>query len=66
MSRFVSRSSDKCQPFFQVLKKDFHWDSYYKLCLKTTTLSQVYQVVTEAKSIVGHLNEEFYGLRDDL
>ena len=28
LSRFVSRSSDKCQPFFQVLKKAFHWDVY--------------------------------------
>ena len=27
LSRFVSRSSDKCQPFFQVLKKAFHWDA---------------------------------------
>ena len=27
LSRFVSRSSDKCQPFFQVLKKAFHWDN---------------------------------------
>ena len=25
LSRFVSRSSDKCRPFFQVLKKAFHW-----------------------------------------
>ena len=25
--RFVSRSSDKCRPFFQVLKKAFHWDA---------------------------------------
>ena len=24
LSRFASRSSDKCQPFFQVLKKAFH------------------------------------------
>ena len=24
LSRFVSRSSDKCQPFFQILKKAFH------------------------------------------
>ena len=24
--RFVSRASDKCQPFFQVLKKAFQWD----------------------------------------
>ena len=26
LSRFVSRASDKCQPFFQVLKKAFQWD----------------------------------------
>ena len=26
LSRFVSRASDKCQPFFQVLKKEFPWD----------------------------------------
>ena len=24
LSRFVSRSNDKCRPFFQVLKKAFH------------------------------------------
>ena len=28
LTRFVSRSSDKCQPFFQVLKKDFHRDAH--------------------------------------
>ena len=27
ISRFVSRASDKCQPFFQVLKKAFQWDT---------------------------------------
>ena len=27
LSRFVSRSSDKCRPFFQVLKKAFQWDA---------------------------------------
>ena len=27
LSRFVSRSWYKCQPFFQVLKKAFHWDA---------------------------------------
>ena len=27
LSRFVSRASDKCQPFFQVLKKAFLWDT---------------------------------------
>ena len=30
LSRFVSISSDKCQPFFQVLKKAFHWDAHYE------------------------------------
>ena len=27
LRRFVSRASDKCQPFFQVLKKAFQWDT---------------------------------------
>ena len=27
LSRFVSKASDKCQPFFQVLKKTFQWDT---------------------------------------
>ena len=27
LSRFVSRASDKCQPFFQILKKAFQWDA---------------------------------------
>ena len=27
LSRLVSRASDKCQPFFQVLKKTFQWDT---------------------------------------
>ena len=27
LSRFVSGASDKCQPFFQVLKKAFQWDA---------------------------------------
>ena len=27
LSRFVSRASDKCQHFFQVLKKVFQWDT---------------------------------------
>ena len=29
-SRFVSRASDKCQPFFQVLKKAFQWDTKWE------------------------------------
>ena len=28
LSRFVSKSSDKCQPFFQILKKAFQWDTH--------------------------------------
>ena len=38
LSRFVSRSSDKCQPFFQILKKAFQWDAHYEeafIVLKT-------------------------------
>ena len=30
LSRFVFRASDKCQPFFQVLKKAFQWDTKYE------------------------------------
>ena len=38
LSRFVSRSCDKCLPFCQVLKKAFHWDAQCKeafLAMKT-------------------------------
>ena len=28
LSRFISKASDKCQPFFQVLKKSFQWDTH--------------------------------------
>ena len=31
LDRFVSRASDKCQPFFQVLKKAFQWDTKCKV-----------------------------------
>ena len=27
LSRFISKASDKCQPFFKVLKKAFQWDT---------------------------------------
>ena len=30
LSHFVSKSSDKCQPFFQILKKAFQWDAHYE------------------------------------
>ena len=29
LSCFVSRANNKCQPFFQVLKKAFQWDAHY-------------------------------------
>ena len=38
LSRFISRASDKCQPFFQILKKAFQWDARYEeafVALKT-------------------------------
>ena len=35
LSHFVSRSSDKCQPFFQVLKKAFHWDAHCEEAFST-------------------------------
>ena len=28
LNRFVSKANDKCQPFFQVLKKSFQWDTH--------------------------------------
>ena len=30
LSRFVFRASDKCQPFFQIMKKAFQWDACCK------------------------------------
>ena len=39
LSRFVSRASDKCQPFFQVLKKAFQWDAH---CEEAFTVLKTY------------------------
>ena len=39
LSRFVSKASDKCQPFFQVLKKAFQWDAK---CEKTFSALKTY------------------------
>ena len=36
LSRFVSRASDKCQPFFQVLKKAFQWDAHCQEAFHST------------------------------
>ena len=33
LSCFVFRASDKCRPFFQVLKKAFQWDAHYQEAL---------------------------------
>ena len=35
LSRFVSKASDKCKPFFQVLKKAFQWDAHCKEAFTT-------------------------------
>ena len=39
LSRFVSRASDKCRPFFQVLKKAFQWDAH---CQEAFTTLKTY------------------------
>ena len=39
LSRFVSRSSDKCQLFFQILKKAFQWDAH---CEEAFTVLKTY------------------------
>ena len=39
LSQFVSRSSDKCQPFFQILKKAFQRDAH---CEEAFTMLKTY------------------------
>ena len=39
LSRLVSKASDKCQPFFQVLKKAFQWDTH---CEEAFTALKIY------------------------
>ena len=39
LSRFVSKASDKCRPFFQVLKKAFQWDAH---CQEAFTMLKTY------------------------
>ena len=39
LSHFVSRTSDKCRPFFQVLKKAFQWDAH---CQEAFTMLKTY------------------------
>ena len=51
LSRFVSKASDKCQPFFQVLKKAFQWDAHYEESFTTlkTYLSSPSILVSPSK-----------------
>ena len=39
LSRFVSKASNKCRPFFQVLKKAFQWDAH---CQEAFTALKTY------------------------
>ena len=39
LSHFVSKASDKCQPFFQVLKNAFQWDAH---CKEAFTMHKTY------------------------
>ena len=39
LSRFVSRDNEKCQPFFQALKKAFQWDLH---CQEAFTTLKTY------------------------
>ena len=39
LRRFVTRASDKCRPFFQVLKKAFQWDAH---CQEAFTMLKTY------------------------
>ena len=41
LSRFVSKAIDKCQPFFQVLKKAFQWDTH---CQEAFTTLKTYLI----------------------
>ena len=39
LSRFMSKASNKCKPFFQVLKKAFQWDAH---CEEAFTALKIY------------------------
>ena len=39
LSCFISRASDRCRPFFQVLKKAFYWDAH---CQEVLTALKTY------------------------
>ena len=69
LSRFISRSRNKCQPFFQVLKKAFHWDtrceeafSALKTCLSSLISTQkvlfcvLFKIGFECFLLTNHMN----------
>ena len=41
LSRFVSRASEKCQPFFQVMRNAFQWDAH---CQEAFTMLKTYLI----------------------
>ena len=57
LSRFVSRASDKCQPFFHVLKKAFQWDAK---CEEAFTALKMY--LSSPPILVSHVEGELLTL----
>ena len=57
LSRFVSKASDKCQPFFQVLKKAFQWDAH---CQEAFTALKTY--MSSPPVLVSPSEEELFTL----
>ena len=66
LSRFVSKANDKCQPFFQVLKKAFQWDTHCKevfAALKTYLSSPLLLVSpSEGELLTLYVTSHFYRL----
>ena len=57
LSRFVSKASNKCQPFFQVLKKAFQWDAH---CQEAFTTLKTY--LSSAPILVSPFEGELFTL----
>ena len=57
LSRFVSKASDKCQPFFQVLKRAFQWDAH---CEEAFTTLKTY--LSSSPVLVSHSEGELLTL----
>lgn len=43
LNRFISRDTDRCSPFFRLLRRAFHWDE------------ECYKAFIELKNHLGHL-----------